>query len=145
MRFLFRRRQLWLEERSQKETVGGRFDRANLAFGATGDYWKSSFHGGPFEVRVDFEVAEEFFGRGLFVFAVKGLQIRAGTQANFWNLTGEFRRVALAVGNRTGHRINDDVFRARIVFRAVGIGNVEDVAGKFDKSILKSTAGAEKG
>ena len=39
-----------------------------------GDYLESSFDGGPFEIGIDFKVAEEFFADDFFV-TVIGLQI----------------------------------------------------------------------
>ena len=82
---------------------------------------------------------------GFLVFAVERLQVGAGAEANFRDGAGEFRGVALAVGDGAGDRIDDDVFRAGIVLGAVGVGDVEYVAGEFDEGVLESAAGAEKG
>ncbi len=49
-----------------------------------------------------------------------------------------------AIGHGAGHRINDDVFRARIILGAVRVLDSEHVAGTFDQSILKTAASAEK-
>src|SRR5262249_19074384 len=54
--------QLRLEEGSDEEPVGGRFNGADFALRATRDYGETCFHGGPFVFWIDFEVAEELFG-----------------------------------------------------------------------------------
>src|ERR1035441_145757 len=112
--------------------------------GAARHYGESRFHGRPFKVRIDFEVAEVLFGRGLFSLSVKRLQVGAGTQANLRDRAGYLRGVALAIGHGTGDRIDDDVLRAGIVLGAVGVWDVEDVAGEFDEGVLESSAGAEE-
>src|ERR1017187_4213851 len=88
VRLLFGGRQLRLEERGQEKTVRRRFDRADFALGAARHYGESRFHGRPFKVRIDFEVAEVLFGRGLFSLSVKRLQVGAGTQANLRDRAG---------------------------------------------------------
>ena len=123
----------------------GRFDGADLAFGAAGNYGEAGFHGGPFIFGIDFEVAEELFGRSLLVFSVERLQVRARAQANFRNRARELRGIALAVGDGARHGINDDVLRAGIILGAVGVFDVENVAGEFEESILESATGAEEG
>src|ERR1022692_4642040 len=144
VRLLFGGRQLRLEERGQEKTVRRRFDRADFALGAARHYGESRFHGRPFKVRIDFEVAEVLFGRGLFSLSVKRLQVGAGTQANLRDCAGWLRGVALGIGPGTGDRIDVDVLRAGIVLGAVGVWDVEDVAGEFDEGVLESSAGAEE-
>src|SRR6266496_2343401 len=90
---LFCRRELRLEKCRQKEAMHRRLDGANLTLGAASNYRESGFHRSPFEVRIDFEVAEELLGRGLLILPIKRLQIGAGAQfapsnrrciASFW-------------------------------------------------------------
>jgi len=78
-------RELGLEKSGDEEAVSGRFDGADFAMTAAGDYGESGFHGGPFVFGIDFEVAEEFFGDDFFVFAVERLQVGAGAEADFGN------------------------------------------------------------
>src|SRR5215469_11920895 len=141
---LFRRRELRLEQCRQIEAMRGRFDGANLALRTARYDGEPGLHRHPFEVRVDLEVAEEFFGHGLLILAVKRLQIGAGAQANFGNRAGELGSVALAAGNGAGHRVNHDVVRSRVVFSGVGVLDVEHVACEFDKGVLEPATGAEK-
>src|SRR5580765_2383515 len=114
VRLLFGGGQLGLEERREEEAVSRGFDGTDLALSTTGNHRESGFHGGPFEVGIDFEVAEELFGGGLLILAVERLQVGARTQANLRNDTGKLRRIALAVRNGTGNRIDDDVLGAGI-------------------------------
>jgi hypothetical protein len=108
------------------------------------DDWESGFHRRPLKLRVNLEIAEEFFRYSLLVFAIKRLQIRPRAKANFRNRTRKFGRVALAIRNRTGHGVNDDVLRSGIIFCGIRVGDVEYVAGEFDEGVLKSAAGAKK-
>ena len=125
--------------------MGGRFDGANFSLSAAGDDGESGFHGDPFELRIDFEVAEKFLGRSLLVLPIERLQVGAGAQANLGDGAGELRSVAFAVGDGAGYRIDDDVLRSGIVLGAVSVGDVENVAGELDERVLESAAGAEKG
>ena len=77
-----------LEQRGYEEAVRGRFYGANFALRAAGYYREAGFHGGPFEVGIDFEVAKEFFGHDFFVFAVERLQVGAGTQSDLGDFAG---------------------------------------------------------
>ena len=144
MRFFFGRRELRLEEGGDKEAMRGRFKRANFSLRAAGDYGKTGFHGAPFVVGIDFEVAEEFFGHDFLVFAVERLQVGPGTEANLWYFAGQLRCVTFAPGDGAGHGVDDDILRAGIVFGAVGIGDAENVAGKLDQGVLKTSACTEK-
>ena len=58
---------------------------------------------------------------------------------------GQFRSIALAVGDGAGYGIDDDVFRSGIVLGAVGVGDVEYIAREFDDGVLESAASAEEG
>ena len=128
-----------------RRSGGWRLDGADLALGTAGYDGESGFHGGPFEIGIDFEVAEEFFRDSFFVFAVVRLQIGAGAEANFRHGAGEFRGVSLAIGHRARDRVDDDVLGSGIVFGGVGVGDVEHVAGELNEGVLKSSAGAEEG
>src|ERR1700724_3552693 len=121
-----------------------RLDRANFALSATRDHGKSRLHRRPFKIRIDFKVAEKLFGGGLLVFAVKRLQVGAGTQANVGDRSGELGSLVFAVWNGAGYRIDDNVLRPGIVLGAVGVLNVEYVAGELDKGVLESAAGSEE-
>ena len=112
---------LRLEECGYEKPVRRRFDGANFALRAARDDGKSGFHRGPFEVGIDFKVAEEFFGHGFFVFPVERLQVRAGAQANLRDRARKLGSVALAVRDGAGDGIDDDVLRSGIVFGAVGV------------------------
>src|SRR6266542_1049726 len=128
MRLILSRGELRLKQGRQKKPVGWRFDGADLPLGTARDDGKPSLHGGPFKVGIDFEVAEEFFGHRVFVFAVERLQVGTGAQTNLRDRSGKLRRAVLAVRYGTGNGINDDVLRSGIVFGAVGVGNVQYIA-----------------
>src|SRR5579864_743060 len=144
MRIVLGRRELRLEQSRNVKTVRGGFDGADLTLRAARDHRKPSFHGGPFEFRINLEVAEEFFGDGIFVLAVERLQVRARAETNLRNRARKFGGVAFAVGNGAGDRINEDVLRSGIVFGGVGVFDVEDVARELDEGILESATGAEE-
>src|SRR5580698_8539057 len=145
MWILFGRRKLRLEECRHVEAMSWRFDGADFALWAAGRHGKARFHGGPFEVGIEFEVTEEFFSDRLFIFSVEGLQIRPRAQSNLRHRAGKFRSVALAVWNRAGYGIDDDVLRSGIVFGAVSVGDFQNIACEFDECILESGTGAEVG
>src|SRR5579862_1705357 len=144
MRLFFSRGKLRLEERGYEEAVGGRLDGANLSVGSAGYDREASFHSGPFVLGIDFKVAEELLAHHLFVFSVKGLQVRAGAQANLRNHAGELGGVAFAVGNGACYGIDDDILGAGIIFGGVGIGDAEHIAGELDERVLESGASPEK-
>src|SRR6202163_85433 len=123
--------------------MGGRFDGADLALRATCYHRESRFHGGPFVVGIDFEVAEELFGDRIL--RIVRLQVGTRPQANFRNRTGKLGRTLGAIGYGAGHRVDDDVFRTGIILGAVRILDSEHIADTFDQSILKAAAGAEEG
>src|SRR6202040_4283751 len=108
------------------------------------DHRKSRFHCCPFELGIDFEVAEELLGRRLFVLAVERLQVGTRTQANLRDRARQLGGIALAIGHGARYRIDDDVLRSGIVLGTVRICDVEDIACKFDEGVLKPSAGAEK-
>src|SRR5215469_3548373 len=109
MRLLFCRGELWLEQRRNVEAVRWGFYGADFALGTAGDYWESRFHRGPFEIRIDFEVAEEFLFDCFYIFSVETLQVGTGTKLNLRHDAGEFWRVPFAVGHGARDRIDDDV------------------------------------
>src|SRR4030088_630417 len=120
-----------------------RLDGADFTLRSASDHGESGFHGAPFVVRIDFEVAEELLGGSFFVLAIERLQVGAGTEPDFGNRTGKFGSVAFAVGHGTGYGIDDNIFRAGIVFSAVGVFDVENVARELDERVLESAAGSE--
>src|SRR5579864_6431657 len=122
--------------------MSGGFDGANLALSAAGYDGESGFHGGPFVIRINFEVAEEFFGGG--VLHIERLEVGAWAQTDFGDQAGESGGVFLAVGDGACDGVDDDVLGAGIVLGAVGILDAEHVAGTLDESVLKASAGAEK-
>jgi len=136
--------ELWLEERSQEKAACWRFDGANFSLCSAGDDRKAGLHGAPLVVWVDFEVAEEFFGRSLYILAIKRLQVRAGTQTNFGTRSRKLRRIPLAIGNSTRNGMNNDVLGSGLVLGAVRVWDAQHVAGAFDQRILEPAAGSEK-
>src|SRR4029077_8490365 len=116
-----------------------------FAIAAAGNDGKAGLHGTPFVFGIDFEVAEEFFGYDFFVFPIERLQVRAGAEANLRHFTRQLGRIAFAAGNGAGYGVDHDILRARIIFGGVGVGDAENVAGKLDQSVLKTSASAEKG
>src|SRR5271154_3149259 len=122
--------------------MGGRFDGANLALGTAGHDRESGFHGGPFVIWVDFEIAKELFG--CRILPIERLQVRSWAQTDFGNHAGKLGSVFLALRDRACHRINDDVLRPGIVLGSVRIFDAYDVAGALDERVLKASAGAKE-
>ena len=122
----------------------GRFDGPDFSLRTARHDGESSFHGSPLKVGIDFEVAEELFGDDLFIFAVERLQILAGPQANLRHRAGKFGSIAFAIGNGARYGVDDDVLRSRVVLGALGVLDIEHVAGKLDECILKSAARADE-
>src|SRR5271154_2674982 len=118
--------ELRLEQGGYEEAVGRRFDGADFAVGAARYYGEASFHGGPFVLGVDFEVAEELFGYDFFVLAVERLQVGAGAKADFGHLAGELWRIAFDASDGAGYRVDHDVLRSGVILGAVGVGDAED-------------------
>jgi len=136
-------RELRLEQGRNIETVSGGLDGAYLALRAAGHYGKARFHGSPFIVGIDFEVAEEFFGDR--VLRIERLQVRAGAQANFRDRAYELGGALCAIRDGASDRIDDDVLRSGIVLGAIGIFDPQDVADALDERVLKAAAGSEEG
>src|SRR5271156_1645907 len=97
MRFPSLGRKLWLKQGSDIKAVSGRFYGANFTFSSTGHDGKSGFHGSPFVVGIDFEIAEELLRGG--VLRIERLKVRSWPQADFGNRAGQFGRVFLTAGN----------------------------------------------
>src|ERR1700756_3367078 len=106
--------------------MGGRLNSADFTLRAACDHGKSSLHRRPFEVWINFEVAEEFFGYHFLPLAVVGLQVRSRAQTDLGNCSRKFWRVSLGVWNGAGHRVNDDVLRSGIILGGVGVGDVQN-------------------
>lgn len=133
---------LRLEKRGYEETVRGGLDGAHFAVAAAGGDGESGFNRSPFEVGVDFEIAEKFFFD--HIFSVEALEVGAGAESNLGDHSGQFRRVLFAVRHGATDGIDDNVLRAGIIFGGIGVLETDDVARAFDEGVLKSAAGSEE-
>src|SRR5882724_9181095 len=111
--------QLRLEQGSDVKPVRRRLNRPRLTALATRDDRKSSLHRRPLKLRIHFEVTEKFFSDRLL--PIKCLQIRSRTQTNFWNDSRKLGRITFAIRYSAGHRINNYVLGARVIFRSIGV------------------------
>jgi len=142
MRFPSFRRKLWLKQGGDIKAVSGRFYGANFTFSSAGYDGKSGFHGGPFVVGIDFEIAKKLLRGG--VLRVERLKVRSWPQADFGNRARQFGRVFLPVRNGAGHWVNNNIFGARIVLSRVRILDAQHIAGALDERVLKTSTSAEK-
>ena len=127
MRLLGAGRQLRLEEGGHEKSVSGEFHRPGFAVLSAGYYFQPG--GGQLRLilRVDFVIAEELLD--YFFAAINSLQKRAWLQANAGDGAAEFGVSGAALGNGAKHGRDDDVFGLGIMFRAVGIREMEHVPG----------------
>src|SRR5277367_1873613 len=138
----FRGRELWLEQCRDKEQMSGRLDGAALLLRTAGYDRKASFHSHPFELGIQFVVAEEFFFD--FLLSIKRRQVRAWTEMNLVYFPGEFGPVLVAIWNGAGYGVDHDILGLGIFFGGGSVANADDVAGALDERVLKAAAGAEK-
>ena len=123
--------------------MSGRFNGPAFFSGASGYDRESGFHRGPFKFRIHFEVAEILFLDNLF--PIVSSQIRARTQTDFRDSSGELGCTIGAFGDGARYGIDDDVFRVGIFFGSAGIFHSENVACTLDERVLEASAGGEEG
>jgi hypothetical protein len=107
--------------------VAGEFHCPGFGVLSAGYYYQTG--GGQLRLifRVDFVIAKEFLYH--FFVAINLLQKRAWLQANAGDGAAEFGVGGAALGDGAKHGRDDDVFGLGIMFRAVGIGELEHVPG----------------
>jgi hypothetical protein len=120
-------RELRLEQSGYKKRVAVKFHCPGFAMFSARHYLQPS--GGQLRLifRIDFVIAEKLLHH--FVASVNALQQRTGFQTNTWNGTAELGIGRAALRNGADNWRNNDVLGLRIVFRAVGIGELQNVSG----------------
>ena len=122
---LWTRRELWLEQRGDEKSMVWQFHGASLALHAARADAKSSGLKLLFVFFVHAVVAVVLLG---VVFASTN-GVKAGSRQDFQVLfPGGFGAACAAVRQATGKRSDDEVLRAGIVFRAVGVADLQNIS-----------------
>ncbi len=119
--------ELRLEQRSHEKGVAGKFRCPGLTVLRP----RHDLHSGGSQLRlifrIDLVVAEELFHH--FIATVNPLQQGAGLQPDAGNGTTELGIGGAALGHGADYGRNDDVLGVGIMFGAVGVGELQNVAG----------------
>ncbi len=127
MRFLRAGGKLQLDQRGHEKRVSGKFHRPGFAVLRPRHDLQSGGSQLRLIFRVDLVIAEELLDH--FLAAVDSLQQGAGFQPDAGNGTAEPGIGGAALWHSANYRSNDDVSGLGIMFRAVGVGKLQNVAG----------------
>jgi len=125
VRCLGPRRKLGLKQRSNEEAVPREFDGARFAKNSSRTYSQSGGLKLFFVFLIYAVVAVILLG---IIFAAANRMQECSRENLQAFLPGSLGAVRAAVGQGAGKRRNHDVRRPRIVFRGVGVGNLQNIS-----------------
>ena|SRR5258708_6198113 len=137
------RRELRLKQSRDEKTMSRGLDRPSFSFCPSGYDGKSGFNHHPFELGIDFVVAEEFLGDDFLL--VKRMEVRSWPDSDFRDLAGKLGCVRGPVGQGASHGRNHNVLRSRIILRRICVFDTQHIARTLYQSVLKAPSSADEG